>query len=87
MAKVKWKRQFRLYDIYRYYSTREMSPIEGIEWYEVKNYCSTVSVRYTDSSFTRHYVAHNESELKDIVRTINKKLGNCLKPGPMRRRR
>ena len=84
---MKEKKQFRLYDIYRYYSIHEMSHIEGIEWYEVMNSGSTVSVRYVGSTFTRHYVARNEQELKDIVRTINKTLGNCNTPGPKSRRK
>lgn len=73
----KTKKQFRLYDVYRYYSIREMSCIEGIEWYEVTNNCSIISVRYEGSTFTRHYTARNEDELRSVIRTINKKLGNC----------
>ena len=86
MGKVKYKKQFRLYDIYRYYSVHEMSDVEGIEWYEVTNHCSIISVRYIGSTFTRHYTARNEEELRDVVRMINKKLGNCHKPGPRRYR-
>lgn len=81
MPRPSIKKQFRLYDIYRFNSIHEMSQIDGIDWYEVKNHCSTISVRYTDATFTRHYTARNESELKDIVRMINKKLGNCYTPG------
>lgn len=84
MGKIKYKKQFRLYDIYRLNSIHEMSHIEGIEWYQVTNHCSTISVRYVDATFTRHYVAHNEEELKDVVSMINKNLGNCHKPGRRR---
>ena len=73
----KAKKQFRLYDVYRYYSVHEMSNIDGIEWYEVTNHCSTISVRYEGSTFTRHYTARSEDELRSVIRTINKKLGNC----------
>ena len=80
MGKIKAKKQFRLYDIYRYHSIHEMSDIDGIDCYEVTNNCSSIAVKYSGSNFTRHYTARNESELKDVVRTINKKLGNCYKP-------
>ena len=86
MGKIKAKKQFRLYDIYRYYSVHEMSDVEGIEWYKVDSHCSSISVKYEDSCIIRHYVARSESELRDVVRTINKKLGNCHKPGPRRYR-
>lgn len=79
MSKIKYKKQFRLYDIYRYIVTKEMSHIEGIDQYEVNNDASVIKVEYGFLVIT--YIAHNEDELKDVVREINKHLGNCSKPG------
>lgn len=90
MAKIKYKKQFRLYDIYRYAVTKEMSHIEGIEAYEVNRDASVIEVKYSDTigpvKVTK-YCAKNEDELKEVVRTINAKLGNCYKPGPKKVRK
>ena len=85
MSKIKYKKQFRLYDIYRYIVTKEMSHIEGIEQYEVNYDASIIKVTYGMLTIT--YIAHNEDELKDVIREINKCLGNCSKPGKKPRRK
>lgn len=84
MAKIKYKKQFRLYDIYRCAVTKEMSHIEGIQAYDVNSDASVVRVKYADTigPVSIFYCAKNEDELKEVVRTINAKLGNCYKPGP-----
>lgn len=76
------KKQFRLYDIYRYATVSEMSKIEGITSYEVDSIASTIYITYDGGDITTetHYAA-SESDLKEIVRHINHRLGNCSKPG------
>lgn len=73
------KKQFRLYDIYRYRAIREQSNIRGITKYNVTN--CTVEIEYNNGIEYRHFYS-NEEELKGIVRTINKTLNNCDTPGP-----
>jgi hypothetical protein len=77
----KYKKQFRLYDIYRYAATGEESHVEGIHSYEVNRDATVMTVRYGEYAISQIYFAKNESELKEIVKTINKRLGNCLTPG------
>ena len=84
MSKVKVKKQFRLYDIYRYAATGEMSQIEGIHSYEVNRDATMMTVRYNVFECSQIYFAKNEKELKDIVRYVNKRLGNCSIPGLVR---
>ena len=81
MQKIKYKKQFRLYDIYRYAATGEESHIEGIHSYEVNSTATVMTVRYGEYGISQIYFAKNEDELKDIVKYINKRLGNCLTPG------
>lgn len=82
--KIKYKNQFRLYDVYRYATTCEMSNINGIDYYEVNRDASCVRIKYTTGSVSYLYKAKNEDELKEVIRTVNRKLGNCSKPGPRR---
>ena len=78
-----YKRQFRLFDVYRYIATLEQSHIKGIRSY----YASKLSLHviYDNDSLNTYdngtFFYSNESELKNAVKTINKLLGNCHKPG------
>ena len=79
---IKYKKQFRLYDIYRYAATGVESKIKGIHSYEVNRDATVMTVRFDDYARSKIYFASNEQELKDIVRSVNKRLGNCDTPGP-----
>lgn len=79
---IKYKKQFRLYDIYRYAATGIESNIHGIHSYEVNRDATVMTVRFGDYEHSKIYFASNEQELKDIVRSVNKRLGNCDTPGP-----
>ena len=78
---IKYKKQFRLYDIYRYAATGIESKIKGIHSYEVNRDATVMTVCFGDG-YIKVYFANNEAELKDIVRSVNKRLGNCYTPGP-----
>lgn len=78
----KYKKQFRLYDIYRYAATGIESKIKGIHSYEVNSDATVMTVRFGDHEHSKIYFASNEQELKDIVHSVNKRLGNCDTPGP-----
>lgn len=79
---LKFKKQFRLFDLYRYASTGEQSNIFGVESYECNDDCTTIVVRYMPSlGGSCNYFCVNEFERKQIVKTINERLGNCRKPG------
>lgn len=80
MRRVREKKQFRLYDIYRCATLQEESFIAGIRAYTVDPAATTVRIFYEDDYKETHY-AHNESELKEIVHHVNTRLGNCFKPG------
>lgn len=85
---IKYKKQFRLYDIYRRAVMLEESHIEGIDYYTVDSKASVIRVKFVSDAIIPHcYTATNEEELKEIVRKVNTILGNCQKPGPRRRRR
>lgn len=94
MTKTKehFKKQFRLYDIYRYAATGNMSKIYGIVSYECNDDASTLVVRFEDHSgmypqgLAKNYFSRNEYELREIVKEINQRLGNCVKPGRKKRR-
>ena len=83
-TKIKYKKQFRLYDIYRYATTLEESRIEGFEYYNVDSRATVVNVKYEGDIISHHYTAKNEEDLKTIIRSVNYRLGNCHKPGPRR---
>lgn len=83
----KSKKQFRLYDIYRYAATGQMSEITGILSYECNDDATTIAINFEDYTgefprgVQRMYFSSNEYELKQIVKEVNQRLGNCLKPG------
>ena len=81
---MKQKKQFRLYDVYRYAVTGVQSNIEGISEYEVNKECTCIKVAFTDGT-SRYDWPKNETELKTFIRYTNKLLNNCNKPGPKRR--
>ena len=88
----KLKKQFRLYDIYRYATTGIASEIAGIISYECNDDATTLVIRFEDHTgefkqgLAKNYFANNEFELKQIVKEINQRLGNCIKPGRKQRR-
>lgn len=93
MSKIKFerkKKQFRLYDVYRYATTGAMSNIEGIVSYECNKDASVLVVRFEDytgeykDGIARNFFCKNEFELKQTIKQINKQLGNCMTPGPRR---
>ena len=84
---IKYKKQFRLYDIYRCAVMSEESMIEGIDYYTVDPRASVVRVKYMTDAIIHHYTAKSEDDLKEIIREVNSVLGNCSKPGPRRHRR
>lgn len=77
------KKQFRLYDIYRTATTGNMSVIKGLKCYDAKILLDgdiKIYLLYdNDSEWVAYY--KNEDELKVLVREVNKRLGNCRKPG------
>ena len=77
----KKKKQFRLYDIYRCAATGHTSEIAGIGTYQVNKDASTITIRLKNDSMVQVYFCSNEDERKDLIKSINKKLGNCQKPG------
>jgi hypothetical protein len=79
------KKQFRLYDIYRYLTLREASSIKGIKTYAVIKepiWCNFNITVCLDSEFVLTYNCTSEAEFKEAVRDINKTLNNCATPGP-----
>ena len=83
MQKV--KKQFRLYDVYRYAATGEQSNIQGIDSYECNKDATTLVIRYEGCGGV-NFFPRTEKELKEVIRSINKTLGNCDIPGPKVRR-
>lgn len=73
---MKQKKQFRLYDIYRYIVTKEKPNVRGIEEFYSNSDASVLQVN------GHTYLAKDESELKEAVSAVNKSLNNCAKPGP-----
>lgn len=73
---MKQKKQFRLYDIYRYIVTKEKPNVRGIEEFYSNSDASVLQVN------GHTYCSIDESELKLAVSAINKSLNNCAKPGP-----
>lgn len=86
----KEKKQFRLFDVYRYAVTAEESKIKGIVSYECSKDAISIVVCYEDytgrfpDGMRCNYFAENEFELKQVIKEVNKRLGNCIKPGPRR---
>lgn len=76
------KKQFRLYDLYRYAATGQQSQIRGIHSYECNAEATTITVRFNpDGSNSIIRFASDEGERKAIVTEVNKRLNNCQKPG------
>ena len=77
--KQRQKKQFRLYDIYRYVCVGrdegEIPNVFGIESF----YCNADLTLMQVNGHT--YTANNEDELRKCVYEINKQLGNCSVPG------
>ena len=80
---MKLKKQFRLYDIYRYVAlkygemrnTNYIPFIKGIEDF----YCDS-KMTIIQVNGHSYFVEEGEEGLREIVRVINKQLGNCHKP-------
>lgn len=81
--KVKVKKQFRLYDVYRCAVTDDASVIMGISSYEVNKEVNMITINYAlDRGVDKVvYIVPNEEDLKMAVKAINKRLGNCERPG------
>ena len=81
---MKLKKQFRLYDIYRYVALKygEMRNanyipfVKGIEDF----YCDS-KMTIVQCNGHSYFVEEGEEGLREIVKAINKQLGNCHKPG------
>lgn len=74
------KKQFRLYDVYRYAAVGEMSQIRGIKSYEVNKDATVITITlYNGREYTD--ILMTENERKAFITRINKILGNCRKPG------
>lgn len=90
--KETYKKQFRLYDIYRYAATGIESKIYGITSYECDETASKLVVRFDDHTgeypqgLAKNYFSNSEYELRQIIKEINQRLGNCIKPGRKKRR-
>lgn len=83
--RTNYKKQFRLYDIYRYAATNEPSHIKGIARYTVNADATQINVWFNDDAAPQNYVAGNEQDRKDIIRAVNKVLNNCNTPGRRRK--
>lgn len=68
---MKIKKQFRLFDLYRYAILGLKSQFEGIEDYDCNNDVSVIIVTFCGGG-QRIYFAQNENELKDTIKHINK---------------
>lgn len=82
---TKYKRQYRLFDIYRYISTGEKSRIMGISNYYIDKdvlttICVTGQVIRTDVSDIKGGISENA--IKSHTKYVNKHLRNCKRPGP-----
>lgn len=82
------KKQFRLYDIYRYAAMGIQSNIKGIHSYECNKTATTIVVRFSnpvdpeDDRISINRFCNNEQELRELVTEVNKRLNNCHTPGP-----
>ena len=74
------KKQFRLYDIYRYATIGVESKVRGIREYECNKEADILIVTFENDE-RRTYYTTGEEELRKVIKSINKKLGNCHKPG------
>lgn len=78
-----YKKQFRLFDVYRYIATGQQSHIKGISLYSAST--CTLRISYDNDSLNIYgyddFFYKNENDLKKAIKIINKLLGNCHKPG------
>lgn len=86
------KKQFRLYDIYRCAATGLTSNINGILEYSVTDDARVIFIMFEDVTgqlkhgIAERFKANTEDELKEVVTEVNKRLGNCRRPGRRARR-
>ena len=78
------KKQFRLYDVYRFAATGNISKIRGIESYECNRDADVIAITF-DNGYTITRFCKIEDELKAVIKEVNKILGNCRKPGKRRK--
>lgn len=81
---MKLKKQFRLFDIYRFAATGIKDQIKGIVSYSVSVDATYIAITFADTKSVTSYYASTEEELKGVVRDVNKRLKNCRKPGKRR---
>lgn len=84
MREIKPKKQFRLYDIYRYMALKEVSLIRGLDTYAISDDMSKFTVIFENGFIFTRYYCGSEKDLKEIVKYVNKHLNNCNAPGPKR---
>lgn len=76
-----YKKQFRLFDVYRYIATGKKSHIKGISAYVASIYALQVIYDSPKTYDNSTFFYNNEDELKKAISKINKCLNNCHKPG------
>lgn len=87
-----YKKQFRLYDIYRNATLGLSSAVKGVRDYTVESDDEQIKVivAFYDYEMYESCItidADTEAELKKFVKRVNKKLKNCRKPGPKAKNR
>lgn len=86
---MKFKKQFRAYDIYRTYRLNEPSHIYGITDYRLDDYGTGINVtfyeRSTGQQYIHYWTINTEDQIKACVKDINNILRNCRKPGKKRK--
>ena len=82
---TKYKKQYRLFDVYRYISTGEKSKIMGIKDYTIEQEVLT-TICINDWPITTDITdvdgAISEAAIKIHIKNVNKLLRNCKRPGP-----
>lgn len=68
---MKIKKQFRLFDLYRYATLGLKSQFEDIEDYDCNSDVSVITITFYGTG-QRRYFAKDENEIKDIIKQINK---------------
>lgn len=85
---TKYKRQYRLFDIYRYISTGKKSKIMGIKDYTIEQEVLT-TICINDwpivTDITDADGATSEEAIKIHIKNVNRLLRNCKRPGPKAR--
>lgn len=85
---TKYKKQYRLFDIYRYISTGEKSKIMGISDYTARDgIIQTVCVDTTDfvTDVSDIDGTISEDAVRAHIKIVNAHLRNCKRPGPKAR--